>query len=282
MTSKKLLLLLLPALLLSACLDSTAPEVDDYDNTEDLEFLEENANRDGVTVTESGLQYRVIEDSEGVTPSDESIAIIHVINTRVDGTVIANTYDQDQPAVLPVNNLLPGLSEGIKLMDRGSTYEFVLPFDLTLNNSGQPPQGVPQGAALIYEIELLESDPEFLETNAQREDVVVTDSGLQYRVIEEGTGSTPGPESVVQVNYTGTLIYGATFDQSAENTPSEFSVGGVIEGFGEGLQLMSEGSTYELFIPAELAYGDNPPQQSFIYPGATLIFEVELVSIEDE
>jgi len=282
MIIKKSLLLLIPAFILSACLDSTSPEVDEYDNTPDLEFLEENSQRDDVTVTESGLQYRIVEEGDGISPSDESVAIIHVINTRVDGTVIADTYEQEQPAVLPVNNLLPGLSEGLKLMNRGAIYELVLPSELTLNNSGQPPQGIPNGAILIYEIELLESDPEFLETNAQREEIEVTDSGLQYRVIEEGSGETPGPESAVQVNYTGTLIYGATFDQSAENTPAEFTIDGVIDGFGEGLQLMSEGSTYKLFIPAEFAYGDEPPQQSGIYPGATLIFEVELVSVEDE
>jgi len=269
-------------LFLTACLDSSGPDFEEYDNTPDLEFLEQHAQREDVTVTESGLQYRVIEEAEGVTPSDESIAIMHVLNTRVDGSVVANTYTQDLPAALPVNNLLPGLQEGLKLMSRGSTYEFVLPSDLTLNSSGQPPQGVPKGAALIYEIELLEVDPEFLETNAQRQDVEVTESGLQYRIIEEGTGPAPGPESVVQVNYTGTLIYGATFDQSAENTPAEFPINGVIEGFGEGLQLMSEGSRYELFLPAGLAYGDNPPPQSIIYPGATLIFELELVSINDE
>lgn len=283
MISNKLLFLLLPAaILFSACLDSTSPEFEDYDNTPDLEFLEENAQSEDVTVTESGLQYRIIEEGDGLSPSDESIAIIHVLSTRVDGSVLTDTYEQDQPAVLPVNNLLPGLSEGLKLMNRGATYEFVLPSELTLNNFGQPPQGVPQGAALIFEIELLESDPEFLQTNAQREDVEVSESGLQYRVIEEGTGSTPGPDSEVRVNYTGKLIYGAIFDQTAENTPAEFTIDGVIEGFGEGLQLMSEGSTYEFFIPGELAYGDQPPQQSGIYPGATLVFEVELVSIGDE
>lgn len=282
MIFKKLLLILIATVFITSCLDSTSPEMEDYDNTPDLEFLDENAERDGVTITESGLQYRVIEEGDGMSPSDESIAVIHVINTRVDGSVIADTYEEDQPAVIPVNNLLPGLSEGLKLMNLGATYEFVLPSELTLNNSGQPPGEVPEGAALIYEIELLESDPEFLEENARREDVDVTESGLQYRVIEEGSGSTPGPESAVQVNYTGTLIYGATFDQSPENTPAEFTIDGVIDGFGEGLQLMNEGSTYELFIPAELAYGDNPPQQSIIYPGATLIFEVELVSVDDE
>lgn len=282
MIYKKLFLILIAAVFITSCLDSTSPEMEDYDNTPDLEFLDENAERDGVTVTESGLHYRVIEEGAGMSPSNESIAVIHVINTRVDGSVIADTHEEDQPAVIPVNNLLPGLSEGLKLMNLGATYEFVLPSELTLNNSGQPPQGVPEGAALIYEIELLESDPEFLEENARRENVVVTESGLQYRVIEEGSGSTPGPESAVQVNYTGTLIYGATFDQSPENTPAEFTIDGVIDGFGEGLQLMTEGSTYELFIPAELAYGDNPPQQSRIYPGATLIFEVELVSVDNE
>lgn len=122
---------------------------------------------------------------------------------------------------------------------------------------------------------------EFLDENAQNEDVNVTDSGLQYRVIEEGDGDSPSAEDEVEVHYTGKLISGDVFDSSRERgEPVTFPLDRVIPGWTEGVQLMNEGSTYEFFIPAELAYGSTPPQGSIIPPGAVLIFEVELIDIK--
>jgi FKBP-type peptidyl-prolyl cis-trans isomerase len=124
---------------------------------------------------------------------------------------------------------------------------------------------------------------EFLAENAQRDDVETTDSGLQYRVIEEGDGERPTADDVVEVHYTGTLLNGDEFDSSHDRgEPASFPLNGVISGWTEGVQLMSVGSTYEFFIPADLAYGDNPNPQSPIPPGATLIFEIELLDILDQ
>ncbi|MCC5914484.1 MAG: FKBP-type peptidyl-prolyl cis-trans isomerase [Balneolaceae bacterium] len=121
---------------------------------------------------------------------------------------------------------------------------------------------------------------EFLAENAERDDVNVTDSGLQYRVIEEGTGDRPTAADEVEVHYTGTLIDGTVFDSSVERgEPARFPLGNVIEGWTEGLQLMTVGSTYEFFIPSNLGYGDAPRPGSPIPPGAVLIFEVELLDI---
>ncbi|REL29080.1 hypothetical protein DYD21_14565 [Rhodohalobacter sp. SW132] len=276
-------LLLAFALVITSCLDTSGPN-DDYDNTADLQFLEDNAQRDDVTVTESGLQYRVVEDSVGISPTEETTIIIDFVGSFVDGSEFNNTYEAGQPAIARVENLISGLREGVQLMTIGSIYEFVLPSELALDSNGNPLQGIPRGAALIYEIELIHDsayDSIFLEENALEEDVVVTDSGLQYKIIEEGDGDSPGATSTVQVNYTGTFIFGEIFDQSPESMPSEFPLNDVIEGFSEGIQLMNEGATFEFYIPAELAYGDNPNPQSPIYPGATLIFEVELVSISN-
>lgn len=268
------------------CLDSTGPEFEDYDNTADLEFLEENAQRDGVTVTESGLQYRVIEESDGVVPTEESIAVFDFIGTFYDGEEFNNTFDGGQPATIFVDNLPPGLEEGLQLAPIGSRYEFVLPPELAYGNNPPQGSGIPPGAVLIFEVEVLHSsnyDSIFLDENAQQENVMVTESGLQYRVIEEGSGESPGSDSVVNVEYTGTFIYGETFDTSRNTDgPATFNLGGVIDGFSEGIQLMQEGARYELFIPGNLAYGQNPPQQSPIYPNATLIFDVELISINND
>lgn len=137
---------------------------------------------------------------------------------------------------------------------------------------------------------------EFLEENAQKDDVMVTESGLQYRVIEEGSGESPTAENTVTVHYVGTLIDGTVFDTSrkevaqendlysAQREPYEgatFPVNRVISGWTEGLQLMSEGATYEFFIPSDLAYGNNPPPGSVIEPGSALIFEVELIEVNE-
>lgn len=281
---KKLHILFFTCIVLisSACLDTTGPDDEEYDNTADLEFLEENAEKEGVTVTESGLQYRAIEDAEGVTPTENSAVVIHFIGTFVDGSEFNNSYEQENPSMIPVSELLHGLREGVQLMTTGSVYEFVLPAELAYGNN--PPQGIHPGATLIYEIELVHDnslDPVFLNENAGNEDVVVLESGLQYKIIEEGDGEIPGPNSVVDVEYTGTFIYGETFDTSRDSdNPARFTVSGVIEGFAEGLQQMQEGARYELYLPSSIGYGNNPPQG--IYPGATLIFDVELISVVSE
>ncbi|REL37639.1 FKBP-type peptidyl-prolyl cis-trans isomerase [Rhodohalobacter sp. SW132] len=128
----------------------------------------------------------------------------------------------------------------------------------------------------------IEEGNRFLEENAQNEDVSVTESGLQYRVIEEGSGDRPEVSDEVEVHYRGTLVSGEEFDSShSRNQTATFPVSGVIAGWTEGLQLMREGATYEFFIPSELAYGNNPPPGSIIEPGSVLIFEVELIDIKE-
>lgn len=120
---------------------------------------------------------------------------------------------------------------------------------------------------------------EFLEENAQKEGVIVTESGLQYKVIEEGNGQNPNEESIVKVHYTGRLIDGTVFDSSVERgEPIEFPLNGVIPGWTEGLQYMSPGAKHELYIPSELAYGEMGGGS--IGPNETLIFEVELIEVK--
>ncbi len=119
----------------------------------------------------------------------------------------------------------------------------------------------------------------FLEENKKQEGVKETPSGLQYKVITEGSGENPGPEDVVEVHYTGKLIDGTVFDSSVERgQPVKFPLNGVIPGWTEGLQLMKPGAKYMFYIPSDLAYGDRGTGP--IPGGATLIFEVELLSVE--
>ncbi len=125
-----------------------------------------------------------------------------------------------------------------------------------------------------------EDGAKYLEENKARDGVKVTDSGLQYEVITEGDGAKPTPQDTVSVHYAGTLIDGTEFDSSiARGQPAEFPLNGVIPGWTEGLQLMNTGSKYRFVIPSELAYGERGAGQA-IGPGATLVFEVELLEIK--
>jgi len=119
---------------------------------------------------------------------------------------------------------------------------------------------------------------EFLAANRIKEGVKTTPSGLQYKVITEGTGAKPKATDIVKVHYSGKLIDGKEFDSSYKrNEPVQFKLDGVIKGWTEGVQLMSVGSKYELVIPAELGYG--PAGNQSIPGNSVLVFEVELLSI---
>ncbi len=121
----------------------------------------------------------------------------------------------------------------------------------------------------------------FLAQNKTKDGVKTLPSGLQYTVITEGKGKSPKASDTVTVQYRGTLIDGTEFDSSYKRgQPATFPVGGVIKGWTEALQLMKEGSKWQLFIPSDLAYGASGTQGGPIGPNAVLIFEVELVSIK--
>jgi len=122
----------------------------------------------------------------------------------------------------------------------------------------------------------------FLEANKKKEGVQTLPSGLQYKVLKAGAGKKPTATDTVTVHYRGTLIDGKEFDSSYQRgKPVTFPVNGVIPGWTEALPLMEEGAKWELFIPSNLAYGERGAGRD-IGPNATLIFEVELISIEEK
>jgi FKBP-type peptidyl-prolyl cis-trans isomerase FklB len=122
----------------------------------------------------------------------------------------------------------------------------------------------------------------FLNNNKNAPGVVTLPSGLQYKVVTMGAGAKPEATDKVTVHYQGTLLNGTVFDSSSQrNQPMEFPVNGVISGWTEALQLMPVGSKWILYIPSELAYGENPPRGGTIEPNMALIFEVELISINN-
>lgn len=127
--------------------------------------------------------------------------------------------------------------------------------------------------------ENLEKGKKFLTENATKEGVIATESGLQYKVNTKGEGESPKLSDSVEVHYTGSLLSGEVFDSSVQRGKStSFPVGGVIPGWTEALQLMKPGGKWQLFIPADLAYGANGNGR--IGPNETLIFDVELIAVK--
>lgn len=254
-------------LFMAGCLDNGTTS---YDDTADQEYLEEYSQREGVTTTSSGLMYRIIEEGDGEMPLSNQQVIVDYNGESVRQDVQYGPREGWEFEIFIPDNLtvFPGLGEGVQLMKEGGQYEFVIPSELAQGN----------GRVYTFDLTLFsvirQDQQQFLIDNAQLEDIQVTQSGLQYRVIEEGEGESPTASNSVKVKYTGTFTSGYIFDESPEGETVEFGVSGVIPGFSEGLQLMKAGGKYEIFIPGELGYGNQYPQF-----GNVLVFEVELEEV---
>ena len=147
-----------------------------------------------------------------------------------------------------------------------------------LQTFGQEIQAAAEEARAVAAEENIAEGEEFLAENAAREEVMVTESGLQYEIIEEGDGASPTPEDQVRVHYRGTLIDGTEFDSSYDGEPATFAAGQLIPGFSEALTMMSEGAHWRVVIPSNLAYGPAGSGGA-IGPNETLIFEIELLEV---
>lgn len=177
------------------------------------------------------------------------------------------------------------ISSGIKTINQEA-------FNDAMNSvfAGQMPEIMPDEANNILQTyfekiqnekgkEAKEAGKKFLAENKTREGVVTLESGLQYKILNEGSGAKPTANDTVKCHYEGRLINGQVFDSSIRRgEPAEFPVGGVIAGWVEALQLMSVGSKWQLYIPSELAYGQHGAGAA-IGPNETLIFDVELLEI---
>lgn len=273
------ILLLASLFLFTGCLDT--PNNPNCQEVDESAFLEQNAQREGVVVTSTGLQYEVIVEGDGDLPSIGQVVFTNYTGKTINDEEFVNSNGTDY---FPLNeSIIPGITDGLTRMLEGSTYRLVIPPELGYGDN--PPQGTPVncGSVLVFDM-TLESflrDPDFfLDDNALNDDIAETESGLQYRILEEGDGEqTPGQASRVEVKYKGTFTNGFEFDSSPSGETVVFNTSGVIEGFSEGLQLMTEGAKFELFMPPSIGYGNSPPQGSGIPPNVVLRFEVELVDI---
>lgn len=192
----------------------------------------------------------------------------------------SNLLQQTQGLELDVDALAAGLRAAMEGEDSELSDEQINAAIQSLQEQQQAAMAEQQEAQQA-DVEATRAEGQaFLADNVEREGVTETESGLQYEVLEEtGDGASPSAEDTVRVHYHGTLTDGTVFDSSVDRgEPIEFPLSGVIDGWTEGVQLMSEGDTYKFYIPSELAYGDSSPSQA-IPAGSTLIFEVELLEV---
>ena len=255
-------------------------------------FLEENAKKEGVKVTESGIQYEVLEKGPegGHSPAATDLVDVHYVGTLTDGIEFDSSRARGAAARFRLDQVIPGWTEAVQLMSEGDRFRITIPPALAYGERGGGP--IEPNSALIFDIELLkvtnaarnlEAANKFLAENAKKEGVKTTESGLQYKVLSEGPadGASPTDVNVVKVNYEGTLINGTKFDSSYDRgEPIEFPLGQVIAGWTEGVQLMSEGDKFQFFIPPALGYGEDGTPGGPIGPNEALVFEVELLEVK--
>jgi peptidylprolyl isomerase len=237
---------------------------------------------DDLTTTDSGLQYYDIVEGSGDIPVNGQDVVINYSVWLQDGnTFIASTFDSEEQQTFTLGSdmLLPGWDEGISTMKPGGRRLLVIPPELALGEQGGGQ--IPPNSTLLMEVELVEVKPLVLPTEVSEADFTTTDSGLKYYDLVEGDGEEAVSGSTVTVNYTGWLTDNVKFDSSLDaGFPFNFTLGAgeVIQGWDEGVAGMKVGGKRQLIIPAELGYGDGGA--GTIPPGATLVFEVELMDVQ--
>jgi peptidylprolyl isomerase len=236
-----------------------------------------------LTTTESGLQYFDIVEGEGEMPVQGQEVVVNYAAWLQDGEVyIASSDMAGGPLTFALGDemaVFAGWNEGVSTMQKGGKRFLVIPPELALGEAGGG--RVPPNATMLMEIELVDILPLVLPTEISEEDFTETESGLKYYDIVEGDGATAESGSAVTVNYTGWLTNNIKFDSSLDSgVPFPFTLGqgAVIPGWDEGVAGMKVGGKRQLIIPAELGYGEFG--SGTIPPGATLIFEVELLDVQ--
>ncbi len=237
------------------------------------------------TKTASGLASKVIVKRKGSAyPGPHDHVTIHYTGWTSSGRMFDSTIPHGEPTTLALNAVIAGWTEGLQLMVKGEKRRFWIPTELAYGDKSTRPDA-PAGA-LVFDIELLDfvtmpEPPQVpVDVDAAPKDAKKTASGLVYKIIKRGKGKQrPHSSSTVEVHYSGWTPDGKMFDSSVERgKPTTFSLGGVIKGWTEGVQLMAVGDTARFWIPGNLAYGDKPARAGA--PAGTLVFDIELLSIK--
>lgn len=223
---------------------------------------------------EAGVRYEVLETGQGDAIDPEAIVQLEFTIWNPEGRVLDSSAIAGRPLKAPLSNLpLPFLQKAAPLFRENGRYRFAVPADQGIPVRGGSGSDTIWNVAVTGIIKPL-ALPAF--DDMTKGEIKKTASGLEYKVIKEGTGATPKMGQPVTVHYAGWLTDGSSFDSSfSRGEPASFTLGRVIQGWNEGLQLMQEGGIVYLRIPSDLAYGErgSPPN---IGPNETLIFYVEL------
>jgi FKBP-type peptidyl-prolyl cis-trans isomerase len=229
--------------------------------------------------TDSGLASKVLSPGTGTDhPVSTDLVKVHYTGWTTDGMMFDSSVQRGKPMVFPLEKMIAGWIEGLSLMVEGEKRRFWIPAKLAYEGRPDRPQGM-----LVFDVELLDvlrvppTPPDVAEPPA---DAQRSESGLAWKVLKPGTGDRrpSSKKSVVRVHYTGWTTDGKRFDSSiSKGTPSTFTLDGVIPGWTEGLQLMTEGEVRRFWIPKKLAYRGAPKK-----PEGMLVFDIELVEIVKE
>ncbi len=228
--------------------------------------------------TASGLASRVLQAGRGeLRPEPGDLVKVHYTGWTADGEMFDSSVARGKPTVLPLDRLIPGWIEGLRLMVEGETRRLWIPGELAYEGQPDRPQGM-----LVFDVELLailRLPPVPRDVAAPPADAARSKSGLAWQVLAPGSGDRhPSTRGVVQVHYTGWTTDGEMFDSSiSRGAPATFQLNQVIRGWTEGLQLMVEGEKRRFWIPKKLAYRGQPG-----YPEGMLVFEIELLAIVKE
>ena len=250
-----------------------------------------------VNKTDSGLEYIILEsgDESGMSPvSDETVVLHYESRIAETGEIIDSSYIRGNPVRFPVDVVIPGWKEALGLMKPGDKWLTYVPADLAYGEKGTPEGSIPPNTDLMFEFSLLDVIPRnqmpqdfvptesYLPWNPDRDDLISTGTGVQYFVIESGDESGPSPVSdeTVVVHYEGRFAStGLLFDSSFErNVPSQFPANELIAGWVEILKLMKPGDYWVVFIPSNLAYGEEGKGDA-IPPNADLVFKIQMIKV---
>ena len=224
----------------------------------------------------SGLASRVLQRGTGsAKPAATDLVTVHYTGWTTDGKMFDSSVTNNAPATFPLNRVIKGWGEGVQLMVVGEKRRFWIPQTLAYNGMPGRPAGM-----LVFDVELLAIQPSPgvppPDVAAPPADAKKTSSGLAYKSLSPGKGGRhPEKSSQVTVHYTGWTTDGKMFDTSVDKgKPITFGLGDVIEGWTEGVQLMTVGEKMRFWIPERLAYkGERPPR-------GMLVFDVELIAIK--
>ena len=225
--------------------------------------------------TASGLHWKVIAKGTGkIHPNKSDKVKVHYSGWTTDGNMFDSSERRNKPAVFPLDQVIAGWTEGLQLMTEGEKCRFWIPEKLAYKGMPGKPAGM-----LVFDVTLLKilrPPPTPKDVARPPKSAEKTKSGLASKVLAKGTGTEhPKATSRVKVEYSGWTTDGKSFDYSRKrHAPAAFGVGGVIPGWTEGLQLMVKGETRRFWIPANLAYGENPRPGA---PRGMLVFDVQLI-----